>query len=210
MVRHPGATLWAVVVGGGGADERGEVVLPMDALGHVRDAKLVGDAESRMLLQLLPGKLVRADIEPAPSLGEGDKAGDGHRPFDHRRQLVADAHILDIARLRAASLLRFVMGEDLRQVVTRVLHRSLGFDRFILSPALARSVAFGAKAPAIALGDQLAVAPIKFASIDLLDRAAGKTGLMLNQILQPDLGGELVPEHYRLMPDDVDPGEHRM
>src|SRR6202011_4161949 len=67
-----------------------------------------------------------------------------------------------------------------------------------------------AKAPAIALSDHLAVLIVKFAVIDLLDRAAGKTGLMLDQLLQPRLGRELIAEQHRPVPHGVDAGEHRV
>ena len=76
-----------------------------------RDTELVRDAQSRMLLQLFPGELVGADVKPAPSLRECDKAGHGHRPLHHRLQLVAGLHVLDIARSGAADFLGLVKRE---------------------------------------------------------------------------------------------------
>ena len=90
------------------------------------------------------------------------------------------------------------------------MDRLLLFDLVVLGAALAGGVALGAKTPAIAFGDQLAALIVKLAAIDLLDRAAGETGLMFDQLLEPRLGRELVAEQHRAMPNHIDAGEHRV
>src|SRR5713226_9378283 len=54
MMRHPGASLRAVVVSRRRSHQLREVVLPMHALGHVGDAELVWNPQPRMFLKLLP------------------------------------------------------------------------------------------------------------------------------------------------------------
>src|SRR6202050_398679 len=151
MMRHPGASLGAVVVGRGRADQRREVILPMHAFRHIGDAEFVGNPEPRMFLQLLPRHLVRADIQPAPSLRERDEAGDSHRTFYHGREFVTDVDILYIARSRAADFLGLVERENFREVLARVLHRRLLLHRFVFGAALAGGVALGAETTTLAL-----------------------------------------------------------
>jgi hypothetical protein len=115
-----------------------------------------------------------------------------------------------IARIGAANFLGFVERENFRQIVARIVDRLFLFDLVVLGAALARGVALGAKAPAIALGNHLAALIVKFAAIDLLDRAASETGLMLDQLLEPRLGRELVAKQHRAMPHGIDAGEHRV
>src|SRR5262245_28557146 len=85
MMREPGAALGAVVVGAGRAHHRRELVLPVDTLGAVGNPEAVLDAEARMTMHLLPGELVRADVEPAPTLRVRDEARDRHRALGHGR-----------------------------------------------------------------------------------------------------------------------------
>src|SRR5208283_1020975 len=133
----------------------------------------------------------------ASSLRERDEAGDRHRTLDHGLQFIADLNILYIARGRSADLLGLVVCENLCEVLARIAHRGPLLHLLILGPALARGVAFGAEAPAIALGDQLTILIVEFASIDLLNRAPGEARLMLDQILQPHPGREGVAEQHR-------------
>src|SRR5215472_4499718 len=90
------------------------------------------------------------------------------------------------------------------------MHRRFLLDLGVLGASLARRIALGAEAPAIALGDQFAALIEELASVDLLDRAAGEARLMLDQVLEPGLGVELIAELHRAMPRHVDSCEHRM
>src|ERR1700730_3500294 len=61
MVRQPGTALGAVIVCARRSDHGREGVLPMDALGTIRDAETVLDAEAGMAVNLLPRQLVGAN-----------------------------------------------------------------------------------------------------------------------------------------------------
>src|SRR3984957_8631675 len=210
MMGHPGAALRTVVVSGGGTDESCEIVLPMDTLWNIGDAELIGDAETGMLLQLLPGKFVGANIKTAPDLRERDEPGDGHGAFDHGLELVADLDVFDITRSCAADFLTFVESKDFREVLAGILDRGPLLGLSVLGAALARGIALGAETPAIALGHQFAALIEELATVNLLNRAAGEARVVLDQILEPDFGGKFVTEKHRAMPDNVDTGEHRM
>src|SRR5262245_66261467 len=60
VVGEPRAALGAVVVGAGGADQGGELRLPVHALRAVRDAEAVLDPQARVAVHLLPRELVSA------------------------------------------------------------------------------------------------------------------------------------------------------
>src|SRR5216683_6734052 len=96
------------------------------------------------------------------------------------------------------------------ELIARIMHLRFLLNFVILGAALTRRVTLGAEAPAITLGNQFTVLVVEFAAINLLDRAAGEAGLMLDQVLEPGLGVELVAKHYRLMPGHIDAREHRM
>ena len=53
-------------------------------------------------------------------------------------------------------------------------------------------VALGAEAPAVGVGDLVALLVEEIDVIDLLDRAAGEPGLVLDQVLELGLGRDLV------------------
>jgi hypothetical protein len=76
-------------------------------------------------------------------------------------QFVADLHVFDVAWIGAADFLGFVVRENLCQIVARIVNRVFLFDLVVLGAALARGVALGAKAPAIALGNYLAALIVK-------------------------------------------------
>src|SRR5208283_4559202 len=113
-------------------------------------------------------------------------------------------------RTASANLLRFVVAEDFHQVLAAVMNGRTRLDGFILGSALARGITLGPEAPAIALGDQFFVLVEKLTSIDLLDRSSRETRLMLEQIVKPDFGRELVAAKHRAMPRHVDSCEHRV
>src|SRR5581483_9552772 len=115
-----------------------------------------------------------------------------------------------IARVGAANFLGLIMCKNPGQFLACVMYRCFLLDLVILGAALARGVALGAEAPAITLRNQIMVLVVKFATVDLLDGTAGETGLMLDQVLEPDPGGELIAQYHRPMPGHVDAGEHRM
>src|SRR5947207_1251740 len=105
VMREPRAALGAVVIRAGRAHHRRELLLPVHALGTIRNLEPVLDAEPGMTIDLLPRKLVRADVEAAPPLRICDEAGDRHRPLRHRREALPLAHVTPAARQRAADFL---------------------------------------------------------------------------------------------------------
>src|SRR5262249_14410676 len=185
-----------------------ELVFPVNAFRNVGNTELVGDPQARMLLELLPRELVSADVEPAPSLCEGDEARHGHRALDHARQCVTDADVFDVARRRSTDLLRPIEREDPREILARVADRLLLFQRLVLRSLLARGVPLGAEAPSVALGHERAALTVELATVDLLDRAAGEAGLMLDQVSEVSLRAQAIAEQNRSVPGDVDAGEH--
>src|SRR5690606_25156953 len=73
---------------------------------------------------------------------------------------------------------------------------------------LARRVAVGAEAPAIRLGDEVTARAEEAHVVDLLDRPAGEAGPVLNQVLQPSLGGDRLVAPDPAVPSPVGAGPH--
>src|SRR5580692_6246230 len=65
----------------------------------VGNVETIGNAQTRMGVNLPPGELVGANIKPAPTLRVSDKPGDRHWSLDHRGQRVADPDRFPKARL---------------------------------------------------------------------------------------------------------------
>ena len=126
-------------------------------------------------------------------MGEGNEPGDRHRPLHHRRQWVADFHLVDIARAGTTDLLGFVERKDFHQIVARIESRLPGFGLDILRPPFSCGVAFRAKAPAIPFGDQVTVLIVKFRPVNLLEVLM--KGSTLNRFLQEvrDAAVQVVP-----------------
>src|SRR5579883_3391155 len=150
-----------------------------------------------MFLELLPGQFVGTDVEASPALSKSDKTCHCHWALDHRLQLVAHLHILNVTWQGTTDLFALVEAEDPRQLFACIVDFRFLLDLLVLGPAFARRIPLGALI-------------IKFTAVDLLDGAAGKAGVMLNQILEPGSRCELVPEHYRSVPGDVDARKHRV
>src|SRR5260370_15144367 len=149
MEREPGTALRAVIVGAGRADFAGELLFPVHALGTVRDAEAILDADAGMGVDQLPGQLVGADIEAAPALGIGDEAGHRHRALQHHRQRLAFDNVLPVARHRTPDFLFPVGLVAVGELLIRVAPRLAGVYVLVLGALLARLIALGAKAPAI-------------------------------------------------------------
>src|SRR5882757_4389782 len=185
MVREPGAALRAVIIGTGRADFVGEFLFPVDALGTIRNAEAVLDADAGMRIDQLPGELVGADIKAAPALGIADESGHRHRPLQHYRQRLALGHVLPVARHGAANLLVAIELVGVGEFLVGVAPRLAGLHVLVLGALLARMVALGAEAPAVGAGDEVAVLIEEIDMVGLLDGAAGEARLMLDDVLQP-------------------------
>src|SRR5207245_5002464 len=103
--------------------------------------------EGRVALEEVEGKAVGAHVEASPALDEGDDGGHRERPLDHRRERLADLHVLPVPRRDTADLLRGVGSADLLDLVRRVAIR---LDLSVLLQ-LARGVAPGPETPRIPL-----------------------------------------------------------
>ena len=201
VVGQPRAALRAVIVGAGRADFEGELLFPVHALGAVRNAEAIRDAEAGMGVDQLPGELVGADVEAAPALGVADEAGHRHRALEHRRQRLAFGHVLPVARRGAADLLVAIelvgVGELLRRCSAAAARAFTSLYLVPCSRAWSRSVR---KHQLSALGDQVAVLVEEVDMVDLLDGAAGEARLVLDDVLQPGLGRDRVVAVDRLVP----------
>src|SRR5579875_1002011 len=136
-----------------------------------------------MFLELLPGQFVGTDVEASPALSKSDKTCHCHWALDHRLQLVAHLHILNVTWQGTTDLFALVEAEDPRQLFACIVDFRFLLDLLVLGPAFARRIPLGAEAPAITLR---------------------------NQLLAPGSRCELVPEHYRSVPGDVDARKHRV
>ncbi len=161
-------------------------------------------------MHLLPGELVRPDVEAAPSLRIGDEARHGHRPLRHRRQPLALAHVVPVPRGATADLLVRVEPVDVGELLVGVALGRLRLHRGVLGPGFARLVTIGAKAPAVGGGDEVPALVVEVDVIDLLDRAARERRLVLDQLLEPRLGRDRVVAPHREVPCPVRPGPHRV
>ena len=118
-------------------------------------------------------------------------------------------HVFPIARVGAADFLRLVQLVELGELlVLERLDAAAGFGVF--RAALARFVAIGAEHPGVAVGNLVAVLVEEIDVIDLLKGAAGKAGLVLDQILQVRLGGDGVAAQHGLVPRPVRARPHGM
>src|SRR5450631_1849045 len=209
MVRQPGTALRAVVISAGRADFQGEGLVPMNALRTIGHVETIPDAQARVLGLHLPGKLVRANVKTAPALRIAKEAGDRHWAFHHAWERLALLHVLPISRGRAANLLRLVYLGEFGELFLRVrLHSAASFGVF--RAALASLIAIGPEDPGIGLRHLVAALVEEIHVIDLLEAAAGKTGLMLDQVLQIRLGGNHVVAQDSLVPRPVRARPHGM
>src|ERR1019366_3340929 len=172
--------------------------------------KSIGDTQARMRMNLLPGQLGGADIQPAPTLRVCDEASHRHRSFDHGRQCIAHLDGFPEPRLRAANGLIVIMAIDVRQFALGVATDRLRFQVGVFRAFLARRVAVGAETPTVRLGDQVAVLIEEPHMVSLLHGAAGEAGLMLHQVLEPGFRGDLVIAHHRFMPGPIGACPHRV
>src|SRR5262249_46238165 len=202
-MREPRAPFRAVVVRAGRPDQHRELRLPVHALGTVRNAETVLDAEARMARDLLPREPVRADVESAPALRERDEAGDRHRALGHRGQAFAVHDVVPVAWCGAADLFAGVETVDLVELVVGIALRRPRLDGRVLAATLPRVIAVGAEAPAVGARDELAVLIVEVDVIDLLDRPPGEGRLVLHQILEPRFRRDRFVARHRTMPAPV-------
>ena len=80
----------------------------------------------------------------------------------------------------------------------------------VLGAFFARMVALGAKAPAISVGHFVAVLVEEFDMVGLLNGAARKTRLVLDQVLELRLGADDVIATHGLVPVPVGARPHRV
>src|SRR5262249_8637840 len=157
MMGQPGTALRTIVVSAGRPDLERELLFPVHALRTIGNAEAIRNAEAAMGVDLLPGQLVGADVETAPTLRIGDEAGDRHRPLHHHRQRLAFRDVLPVARPRTLDPLCGVMFVRLGQLLLAITARRAGLDLTVLGALLARMVALGAEAPAVCAGDEIAL-----------------------------------------------------
>ena len=132
-------------------------------------------------------------------------------PFAIGRQRLAFADVLPVARRRAAHLLGGVELVDLVQFLIGVAARRLAASASLYlvpcSRASSRSVR---KHQLSASATRSPILVEEIDMVDLLDRAAGEAGLVLDQVLQVRLGRDLVVAQDRLVPGPVGAGPHRV
>src|SRR5579862_7101000 len=159
----------------------------MHTLGAIGHVEAILDPQARVLLLHLPRELVRADVKTAPALRIANETRDRHRALHHPWEGFAFAHIFPISWGGAADLLRLVHLGELGELLLRErLNTAAGFRVF--RTALASFVAVGPEDPGVAIRNLVALLVEKIHMIDLLERTTGKTGLVLDQILQMRLG----------------------
>src|SRR5262245_58708739 len=100
------------------------------------------------------------------------------------------------------------------QLLLAVAARRAGLDLAAFGARLARMIALGAEAPAVRVGNEVALLVEEVDMVDLLDRPAGKARLMLDDVLEPRLGRDdvvasdvLVPGPVCARPHSVDAGQ---
>src|SRR6266702_6926857 len=181
----------------------------MHALGAIGHVEAILDPEARVLRLHLPGELVRADVKTAPALRITNETRDRHRALHHAWQRFAFLHVFPIAWSGAANLLRLVELGEFGELLLRVrLDTAAGFRVF--RAALARFVAIGPEHPGVAFRNLVVLLVEEIDVIDLLEGPAGKTGLVLDQVLQMGRGGDGVAAQYRLVRRPVRAGPHGM
>src|SRR5712692_9003431 len=148
-VAEPRYALGAVVIRRRHTDRARKRGIPVDALRRLGHAEVVGDPECGVALEEVEGQAVGAHVEASPPLDEGDDGRHRERPFDHRRERLADLHVLPVPRRGAADLLRGVGSTDPLDLVGCV---ALRLARAVLLQ-LVRGVALGPEAPRVRLAD---------------------------------------------------------
>src|SRR6266702_1818655 len=163
----------------------------MHALGAIGHVEAILDPQARVLRLHLPGELVRADVKTAPALRIANETRDRHRALHHAWERFTFPHVFPIPGRGAANLLRLVqLGEIGELLVRERLDTAAGFRVF--RAALASFVAIGSEHPRVAFRNLVALLVEEVYVIDLLEGPTGKTGLVLDQILQMRLGGDAV------------------
>src|SRR5262249_38749876 len=89
-----------------------------------------------------------------------------------------------------------------------VAARGLRLDGGIFGALLAGGIAVGAKAPALGVGDEVAVRAVEVDVVDLPDGATGKAGVVLDEVGEPSLGPDLLVALYPAMPPPIGAGPH--
>ncbi|KAG1257036.1 hypothetical protein G6F65_016063 [Rhizopus arrhizus] len=208
MVRQPGIAFRAVVVSARGADFQREILFPVHALGHVGNAEAVGDAHAGVRVDQLPRKLVGADVQAAPALSEGDETRHRHGAFEHHGQGFAFLHVFPIAGGGAAHFFLRIQLVGFLDFLGAVAAGFASAHRFVFAALFAGVVALGAEAPAVGLGDLVAILVEEVHVINLLHRTAGEAGLVLDQVLQVRLGRDHVVAFDGVVPGPVGARPH--
>ncbi len=99
-------------------------------------------------------------------------------------QFFALADIFQIARRAPAHFLIRIKSIERFQFVIGVASWRLLANFVVFGAAFARFVTVGAEAPAIRFGDEIALLVEKINVVDLLDRTACKSGLMLDKLFE--------------------------
>src|SRR5262249_7573889 len=154
--------------------------------------------------------LMGADIEATPALGIGDEARDSHWPFHQRRQWRADGDILPVTRLFATDRLVFVQGVNAGKLFLGIDLGRHVLHLLVLGAGFAGEVAIGAKAPGVGAGKLAARFVVEVDMIDLLDGAAGKARVMLDEVFEIRTGRNLGITMNGLIPGEVTAGKHRV
>src|ERR1700730_8170105 len=181
----------------------------MNALGAIGHVEAILDPQARVLRLHLPCEVVRADVKTGPALRIANETSDRHRALHHAWERFAFLHVFPIPWGGAANFLRLVhLGELGELLVRERLDTAAGFRVF--RAALASFVAIGSEDPGVASRNLVALLVEKIDVIDLLKGPTGKTGLVLDQILQMGLGGDGVTAQDRLVPRPIRSGPHGM
>src|SRR5690606_11675147 len=177
-------------------------------LRHVGDAEPVGAAHAGVRGDQLPCQLVGADVQAAPALCVGDEAGHRHGALEKHREFFAFLHVFPVAGVGAAHFflrIQLIGGADL---FFGVAARLAGAHFFVLAALFAGVVALGAEAPAVGFGNLVAFLVEEIHMVDLLDRAARKARLVLDQVFKIGFGADFVVAAYGLVPGPVGPRPH--
>src|SRR5688572_9194187 len=123
-----------------------------------------------MAREEIEGEAVRAHVEAAPALHEGDDRGHRERALDDLGEAIPDGDVLPVARRGAADLLCLVSPADtldrLRAVAVRLQRRIL--------LALARGIALRAEAPRVRLAHHAPRVVHERRAVCLLDGPLGE------------------------------------
>ena len=215
VVAEPAVAHHPVVVGHRVADGLGPRRVPVDPLGHVGYAVFVLHVEGGDPLTVLVGDPVGTRLVGHEAVAAGvkdDHVGRRQRPLGHGVQRVADVHVLPVAGLRPADLLRLVDGVDLRDVLVGVGRR---LDRGVL-PLLPGRLALGVDGQRPRDGDDLGPLIHLDAGVGDEERPLGELGLLLHHRLGATEAVQTVAGLNRAEPlpraardEDVDAAEGR-